>query len=492
MRDFSRILLLGSRATDEAPELLQERLQASAVHITADPAIGGAVLTVRVLATTLRRMPGGVSVDPRCLAPNVASALTDTGERIYPGRGIQLLQAPPQSAIRLHVGTQSRVADVIRIVPDGYGAHITRDADAIVRVARRAHPLGSIYAATLGAAEAFKDAARVRDERRVDHRHLTWCPVALSPDLEIAPMQNRTLSLNLALGGCGAVGTAIAVILQEMDAVGMILLIDRQRFAPENVATYSIGDVHNARGRPLKVNLVGRYLARYQVRRFAGDVEELAGLVDAGTIPWPRLVMAGFDSIRARHDLQRLWPDRLIDAGTADTALGIHDVMAEQGPCLMCFLPATTGESSVVDLADKTGLSLERLGRGDDPLLEEDIRHLDAERQDLLRPHLGTLVCGLANSLGLVGDGTGYQPAVPFIAQQAACLAVGRLLAVKLGKTSLPNFVQYDGLIGPRPDCLELRHPAPTCYCQARESIIHQVRTKRGQLRAHASSAGRF
>jgi hypothetical protein len=298
---------------------LKRRLDRSATHVTADPSVVGTDLTLRVLVTTLRRMPGTVCLDPQGLSDQLVRGLQEAGRKIDSSHGIVLASTPPDGAVHVHVGTESAQPMAIRVVPDGYGAHVARDPAVRIHVARPARPLGAVYAAALGAAEAFKDIAGVRDERRVDHAHLAWCPVALSADLTLAPIRAGTLHLDLALAGCGAIGTAIAVILAELDAEGSILLVDRQRFARENVATYSVGDERNARGRPWKVNLVGRHLRRFSVRRFHGDVAMLPAAVDTGELPWPRLVLAGLDSIPARHDLQRLWPDRLVDAGVSMT-----------------------------------------------------------------------------------------------------------------------------------------------------------------------------
>ena len=107
----------------------------------------------------------------------------------------------------------------------------------------------------------------------------------------------------------------------------------------------------------------------------------LPAAVDAGELRWPRFVLAGLDSVPARHDLQRLWPDRLVDAGTSDTAVGLHDVVGDKGPCIMCFLPARTEESAIVRVAVETGLTVERLGRGNEALLAEEIEQLTAEQQ---------------------------------------------------------------------------------------------------------------
>jgi hypothetical protein len=174
--------------------------------------------------------------------------------------------------------------------------------------AAQAHPLGSVFTAAMAAGEAFKNVAGVLGERRIDHSHLSWCPVSLSTDLTVAPMQSSTLQLNLALAGCGAIGTAIALILQELDAFGEIVVIDRQRFARENLWTYSLGDEGAVRGRPWKVNLVRRHLQRYRVETLKADVEDLAAMVDGGEVIWPRIVLSGLDTAEARRALQRLEP----------------------------------------------------------------------------------------------------------------------------------------------------------------------------------------
>ncbi len=377
--------------------------------------------------------------------------------------------------------------DVIRVVPDGYGAHVARDAGVVIELARPAHPLGAIFAAAMGMGEAFKDLAGVLAVRRVDHGHLTWCPVSLSRDLALAPMQAETLHLQVALAGCGAIGTAIAaVILQELDAAGEILAIDRQRFGRENLATYSLGDEGSKRGRPWKVNLVRRHLSKYDVGRHRGEVAALPGLVDDGRLGWPRVVLGGLDTPEARRELQLLWPDRLIDGGTSDTAVGLHDVMAEEGPCLSCFFPKR--ESNVIEqLADLTGLSIERLGR-DDLIVPEDLDGKSAEQRAVLKPQVGLRVCGLAQAVGLVADGDGgYQPAVTFVAQQAACHVVGRLIADKVGFRSPWNFLEYDALIGPRDDCLDSHRAEPGCYCQSRGDMIRRVRAVRASRRGPAA-----
>lgn len=493
MGDHSRALLLGSRATGRTEPDLRRRLEASTVLVTVDREVDGAVLTARVLLTTLRRLPIGLMLAPGGLPSSTVDEIAGAVRRIDSRRGLRIgdgLRAPdgPCSA-HVHIGVKPVGPGVIRAVPDGYGAHVARNAAAVVRTARSAHPLGSIYTAAMAAAEVFKDVAEVLEGRRVDHGHLTWCPVALSPDLTVAPMQRERLRLDLALAGCGAIGTASALILQELNAEGDILLIDRQRFARENLATYSLGDQRSVRGRPWKVNLVGSHLSRYRVRRLRARVEDLPAMVDRGEVRWPHVVLGGLDSPEARRELQLLWPDRLIDGGTSDTAVALHDVVAGDGPCLICFFPPRDEDLTIARLAEMTGLSADRLARGEDVLTAEELEARTPEQQALLEPMIGRPVCGLARAIGLVdGDAGGYQPAVPFVAQQAAAHVIGRLLAIRMGMRPAGNFVEYDALIGPRPDAVDERNAGRHCYCQVKARRIQRVRESRARGAAAAGS----
>ena len=53
-----------------------------------------------------------------------------------------------------------RDARAVRIVPEGYGAHIAGLSTAVIRPDRPGNAIGAIYTAALGAAEAFKRTAR--------------------------------------------------------------------------------------------------------------------------------------------------------------------------------------------------------------------------------------------------------------------------------------------------------------------------------------------
>lgn len=76
-------------------------------------------------------------------------------------------------------------------------------------------------------------------------------------------------------------------------------------------------------------------------------------------------------------------------------------------------------------------------------------------------------------------DAAGYQPSIPFVSLQAACLSIGRLIGSELGVPAVGNLVQYDALIGPQAATIEQMKPQPGCICQSRIATISAVRSSR-------------
>ena len=104
----------------------------------------------------------------------------------------------------------------------------------------------------------------------------------------------------------------------------------------------------------------------------------------------------------------------------------------------------------------------------------------------MLAPHVGKPVCGLAETVGLTGlSADGYRPSIPFVSLQAACLAVGRLIASQLDLSPPGNLVQYDGLIGPQAATIEEMRQRPDCVCATRATTIELVRHQRRTADSH-------
>lgn len=479
--EHSRLVRLAAEVSTGGEGELRTRMQNGKVHVSIDPAQPGTELTARVLITTLRRLPIHLSLSVAGLAEGIVETLRERAAEVDPDLGLDLVNvAPADATVRLHVGSEGE-SGAIRILGDGYGAHIARNAQVTLTQKRRPHPLGAIWAAALGATEAFKDVAGVSEAKRVDHSYLRWCPVSLSDDLEDAAMLPGPMRVDAALLGCGAIGTAIGLILSEMAVSGQMLLADRQTFAPENLGTYSLGGKADVAANSLKIDLIARILAGCRVTRWPWDIEGIPSAIDRGEVHWPSTVLCGLDSREARHAAQHIWPDRLIDGQTGGTAVGMVEILGEGRPCELCFFPIgpASGNSTLERIAELTGLPMERLERADEPLRREEISHLGPVEREFLQKLVGTAPCGWVDVFGLTGSGSGYLPAGPFVSLQAACLVVGRLVRRELGDGDLPNFIQYDSLLGPKSDGIEYRRPLVGCYCQERASVVARTRQVR-------------
>lgn len=255
---YSRGLLLAQQATGRDASELERALSASRVTVSVDPGMPAALLTTRVLLTTLRRGPGQLILE-RGSVPNpwieeIATAVAAAD----PEQPLMVTGSSTNTGVRLHIGAGH--ARAIRVVPDGYGAHVAGDPSVVVTATRAANPLGAIYAAALGAAEAFKWTAQVLPARRVVHRHLRFCPVTLSSDLTAAPDLSSPLVCDLTRIGVGAIGTGTILALQALRAEGRLIAVDCQRFGSENRGTYSLGGAAEVAAAPWKADMARQEL----------------------------------------------------------------------------------------------------------------------------------------------------------------------------------------------------------------------------------------
>lgn len=482
--EHSRALKFGAGVAAQSEETLLERLERSRVLITFEPGAADLAAAAGLITETSRRLPVEVAVHSADTA--AAESIAVAASAIDATRGV-VVERSRDADFHVHVGSGGAGADLVAR-PERHGARLSRSSVA-VRTTERASGLGVMTCAALASAEAFKHLAAVLPERGRMHDNLAWCPVTLGAEPLSAPPLEHRLDLDFALVGLGAIGTAIVRILAGLPVTGRVLLVDPERFAPENVGTYSIGTAADAAldPTPWKVDLAAQVLPALDCIPIHRPVEELIEDVDAGRARWPELVLAGLDTPQARREMQRLWPDRLIDGATGDTMCGLHDVRSgDDTACLMCLFPSRTeGPSATERLAAATGLPTELLRYGDQPLREEHLRELPPQRRALLQAHVGKPVCGLAQAIGMTSLASdGFMPSVPFVSQQAACLVVGRLLATELRVPCESNFVQHDALVGPNAATCLWRGPTEGCYCGERATLIAKVRETRRRSRS--------
>lgn len=504
----SRVVRLGASVTGRSEQDLHAALTDSVTIISVETGLPGAAETATILLSSLARMPGQLclvndgAIDGRdlltVLAAIYASLRPEQTLTVAPSVTEAVHVTAPSAGAHVHVGLEQcldqacadSLRSCVRIVPDGYGAHLVRDG--LIDQKRPPYATGHMLAAAFGAGEAFTVAADIAVDPTTRQPVMSFCPVTLSDDVTAAPDLPVGTEIDSALLGLGAVGTAAAVILSGMGLRGSLLVADRQQFAEENIGTYSLGTAADAAAKTHKVDLTAELLRpHFDVREHRGDIAELPARVDANELPWPHMVLSAVDSIDARHDVQRLWADHHIDGGTGSTTVGLHHARAE-GPCLLCFFPTHTGGPTPEQrLADQLGIDVGALGR-DELWTDEEIAALPASADPRMATLIGKPKCATANLLGLTSlpGADDYRPSVPFVSQQAACLLVGRLIAELLSPSPgqavdappRTNFAQYETLLGPAWADLEGRDPSSVCYCQQRSPIIARVRDYRSAL----------
>ncbi|WP_199512175.1 ThiF family adenylyltransferase [Nucisporomicrobium flavum] len=484
--DYSRPLLLAGTAGGSEPDSLRARIEASQVHISVDPTVPGSGTCLRVLVADLRRLPVQLSLDPGRGSKRLGDDLVDQVLRIAAGidpqRSIRVGGAPPD-AVHVQVGVDHAAADLTG-VPDGHGTRIRRPGYPFPRLEHAGSGLGAVLTAAMLTGEIFKmvTALRPGTYRHIDT--LNFCPVALFSSHHRAPEHLHVE--RLALVGAGAIGTAVALILSVLEATGDLTVIDRQIFESPNVITYSLGTDEDAGARLPKVDIVGTALQRMNIRRVHGTVDDFISHIDAGTMPLPHTVLGAVDNIAARHDLQRIYADLVLDGGTggrAGTTVSLHEALPT-GPCMRCYFPTNNATVTAEQrLHQATGLPLARIAQGDQALTEDDLRGLPRQGRRLLEQHLGKPVCGLGRVMNLttVNGDNSYQPSAAFVAQQAASLMVGALIARAHNEDSNVRMrqIEYDTLYGPQLDMIDDRRPRSDCYCQTSQDVIRAVRNER-------------
>ncbi|TDD87335.1 hypothetical protein E1293_07985 [Actinomadura darangshiensis] len=486
--DYTRTLSMGATAADSSQDAMLTRLQSTRVHLTAQTDIPGVPAALKVLIGNLRRLPIQLSIAPGQAADRLPGRLLD--EVLHLAAGIDetrpLRIGSPTGGLHIHLGTQPPTTAAASAVPDGHGVRLRAAGSSFPNLRGAGTGLGAVAAAATLTGEVFKVITGLHADRFRPLSSFDFCPVTLTrnPGDHTQPV---TSLLELALIGTGAIGTAIAVILDALAVEGNLTIVDPEHYDDPNLTTYSLGTRADARDKIRKVDLLERELnrnGRWNILPIHGTAQDLINKIDARSAAWPRIVLGAVDSIAARHELQRIQADLTLDGSTgghAGTTLALHEALP-LGPCLRCYYPAQPLDvvSAEEQLHKATGLSLSRIAQGDSLLNSLDLAGLSAHGRQLLARHLGQPICGLSKIIVSIDEGT-YRPSAAFVAQQAAVLVIGALIARTTGCTAGPRHTEYDALFGPYDDMTTFRLPQKDCDCQTHSEIIMQVRSLRSQ-----------
>jgi len=351
------------------------------------------------------------------------------------------------------------------------------------------NPVGALAAASLGVAEVFKRLVRLRASRGqlldgLSFSLLDYTVGATDP----GPSLPEHLPIQLLLVGAGAIGNGVVQLLSQLPLTGTIWVVDSQRFGPENLGTcLLIGPADVGKEKAVLAADILNLNARVEARGFTEKLDVFSGRLGK-ELPYPSVILGGVDTIDARHDIQRLWADMIIDGAIGDFGCQVsRHPWGEDIACLMCLFRHPAGEPAERVASRLTGLRADRALQESSILTEVDIIEAPVEKQQWLRERIGHQICSViqeavAQQLSEEQHRQGFAPSVPFVASLSASMVVAELVKHVAGWT-------LSNPLGPRFQCDSLRGPAyglsvpqerrRDCICIARRHNIEQWKLQR-------------
>lgn len=374
---------------------------------------------------------------------------------------------------------------------NGWIARVSSKGIPLSKDCGQTNPIAALGAACLGISDVFKRLICLRENRAdvfdgLEFSLYTYDTEEVSPGL---PLPEQFALPSTLIAGCGAIGNGIVLLLSQLNPVGDIWLLDRQAFGDENLGTCVM----------LGPSGIGKSKAEFLAQTLAnstkldpvplvGYIESLKGEFGTET-PYPELVLSGFDNVIARHQLQDLWPDMVVDGGISEFGVQVlsHGWGASQ-QCLKChFVPPKASDHTQI-ASDATGLSRARITDVDALITEKDVELAPPEKRPWLLERIGKKTCSVVSeatmqALSDVDNGKGFSPSVPFVACMSAALVVARAVAAQMepGRVMSPFFT-FDMLQGPA-NGFALNEPAKaTCECVRRAVLINRWKAERSGI----------
>jgi len=304
------------------------------------------------------------------------------------------------------------------------------------------NPIGSYFAASLGAGEAFKQLWGLRPGRGTYIESLVislWtCERYESfADAPAGPAIDGLVLPPAYLIGVGAVGQAFVATIASSGARGHVTPIDPETIDDTNRNRYVLV-TKNERGAKVDIatsilKLAGFTVFPYQGAwpRYAYDLphrdqrEDLQRLESEHKYEW---VISAVDKNVHRHAIQKFWPRHLLGGSTDDFLIQVSAYdMSSPFECLMCRNPPELPSDTIENLANR----LEEMS------IEERGRVLRAEGLDVasVEEFLRTRKCGEAGEQELVRFAN--RPSVADFSVGFVSVASGVLLAAQFLKVAM-------------------------------------------------------
>jgi hypothetical protein len=370
---------------------------------------------------------------------------------------------------------------------NGWLARVSSGASSLRPECDQPNPVGALGAACLGVGEVFKRLIKLRTERGELLDGLSFSLWTYSPSDDPRPQLPALLPLGalLVVGG-GAIGNGTAHLLSRLPATGVAVVIDKQTYGEENWGTclrLGLEDIGHEKAKVLASILA----QRLEVRWHHMDIADMGAKLGK-EVPYPKIVINGLDDIDARHKVQQLWPDLVID-GAIGSDFGCQVSCHPWGKdiaCLLCLFRHERPQERAEAVASKaTGLPESLCEDPEAVITEEHVRAAPEEKQAWLSQQIGKKVCSItpaavAQMLSIEAQRSDFAPSVPFVACYSSCMIVTELVRyVMTGETLLEPRWQMNLLWGPERGTDYPEQRRHDCICVSRASNIDRVRSAR-------------
>jgi hypothetical protein len=496
---LDRTLLLAQRLTGEAETALAQKFVRSHVLISGDDkylqsANGRASFraSVNMVSRFCSRITVGVSdISLRRQAQGIFESIEASEFAQF--RGVRT-NSPEGFDAHLHIGP-GRGLKATRIMNDNWTIYVSSVDAFSPPSALIDNPLGAVAAACFGVADVFKKLLGIDSKfgKQFENERFNMLTYEKETSLVRLP-DNLDLPYTL-VAGCGAVGNALAYALEELartvKLAGAVVVCDKDVIHSHSLNRHLLAVNVDASAQTRKVLLMSRSFQRAGVTplMYDGDLKDLVGSIRRGSIRTPQVVLSGLDNNEARHWLQSLWPDLLIEAATGETTVQVSRHEYDSGlACLMCIHPKAVAMRSYQSMITRlTGMSAARIDRVNETINARDVARAPEEMRDFLRVRIGQRICGVLSeveSIAVLTENVPLQPTVSFVSALAGCLLAAEYVLASAGiRSSLSTFFQADLLFPLGNSMLQGVLPENQCYCKLRRAEIQKYREEFAALR---------
>jgi molybdopterin/thiamine biosynthesis adenylyltransferase len=370
---------------------------------------------------------------------------------------------------------------------NGWLARVSSGALGLPLDCSRANPIAAVAAACLGVGEVFKRLVALKPERGRLLDGLTFSLYSYRTDEISSGPPLSEMEANLLIVGAGAIGNGIVYVMTRLPLTGLAWIVDPQAFGHENLGT-SILIGPAAVGKSKAIYARDFLRRRLRAEGFQEDLEAFEKRLDT-EIPYPQVVLCGLDNVDTRHQVQRLWPDLVIDGAISDFGCQVsRHPWTEDVACLICLFRHPPGESAERVASRLTGLSESRVREAQSAVSQLDVLNASENERSWLQARVGRQICSVvqeavAQQISRDELDPGFQPSAPFVACLSACMVVGELVKHLSGQPPQlqPRF-QLDVLRGPAHGLLLPQERRSDCICLTRKHNIEVVRGMRAKL----------